>query len=396
MADSADTVRRMVRRALLAAVALVLLACGGGADDDVAAPTTTSTAPTTTSTTERPTTTTTRPYESRVYDRANAWLCRPGNNEVCDTDLDTTVVRADGSKEVRPFTPAVDAPVDCFYVYPTVSNDPGMNSDRIESREERNVVRQQAARFQSVCTVYAPIYRQFTQTELAQWFTGVDAVGTGRNVAYTDVLDAWRHYVQHDNEGRGVILLGHSQGAMHLQRLLREEIDPDPDQRDLIVSAMLLGTSVYENELSHFDPCEAVFDTGCIISYSSFRDTAPPTETSLFGAPSRDGEPPICVNPAAMAGGAGLLDPYLSSFDPGVSVSTPFTTLPGLVSGECVERDGYRYMALTLHPDPGPRVDDIRGDVRPDWGMHAVDVNVALGDLVRVARGQASRYLAEH
>src|SRR5688500_14704099 len=115
----------MVRRALLAAVALVLLACGGGADDDVAVPTTTTAAPATTSTTERPTTTTTRPYESRVYDRASAWLCRPGNNDVCDTDLDTTVVRADGTKEVRPFAPAVDAPVDCFYVYPTVSNDPG-------------------------------------------------------------------------------------------------------------------------------------------------------------------------------------------------------------------------------------------------------------------------------
>ena len=63
------------------------------------------------------------------------WLCRPGRNDACAVDLNATVVNADGSTSVETFTRANEPAVDCFYVYPTVSNDPGVNSDMTPNAE---------------------------------------------------------------------------------------------------------------------------------------------------------------------------------------------------------------------------------------------------------------------
>ena len=58
------------------------------------------------------------------------------------------------------------------------------------------------------------------------------------------MLGAWREYLARDNRGRGVVLIGHSQGTRMLRRLIREEIDPSPAARGRLVSAMLLGGNV--------------------------------------------------------------------------------------------------------------------------------------------------------
>jgi hypothetical protein len=72
----------------------------------------------------------------------------------------------DGRRTPAPFRPAADPAVDCFYVYPTVSNDGGMFSDLSPGPEERRTVLVQAARFRSVCRVFAPNYRQVTMMGL--------------------------------------------------------------------------------------------------------------------------------------------------------------------------------------------------------------------------------------
>ena len=75
----------------------------------------------------------------------------------------------------------------------------------------------------------------------------------------------------------------------------------------------------------------------------------------------------------------------------GVEITTPFVTLPDFVDAECAEHDGFVYLAITVNGDPAdPRIDDIGGDLTPEWGMHLVDVNVAMGDLVAIASSQAS------
>jgi len=58
------------------------------------------------------------------YSDDKAWLCRPGRKgDACDIDLTTTVVAADGTTTREAFAPDPKAPIDCFYVYPTISTD---------------------------------------------------------------------------------------------------------------------------------------------------------------------------------------------------------------------------------------------------------------------------------
>ena len=113
------------------------------------------------------------------YSKPEAWLCFPGKaGDACAIDMSTTVVKADGSTSVEAFRPDPRAPVDCFYVYPTVSTDPGVNSDMTANAEELNVVRQQLARFGSKCRIYAPLYRQFTLTALRGAITRITALSS--------------------------------------------------------------------------------------------------------------------------------------------------------------------------------------------------------------------------
>ena len=81
------------------------------------------------------------------YAKNETWLCRPGAQDACAVDLTTTIVAADGTLTREAFTPNVNPAIDCFYVYPTVSLDPGGNSDMTPGPEERNVIRAQFARF---------------------------------------------------------------------------------------------------------------------------------------------------------------------------------------------------------------------------------------------------------
>ena len=96
-------------------------------------------------------------------------------------------------------------------------------------------------------------------------------------------------------------------------------------------------------------------------------------------------------------------DPPAAAADPwvdpsrGVTITTPFVTLPDFVEAECAEHNGFSYLAITVQGEPAdPRIDDIGGDLTPEWGLHLVDANVAMGDLVALARSQAHAYRARH
>ena len=250
---------------------------------------------------------------SEVYADPASWLCRPDTtDDVCDQDLDLTVVEADGTTSVEAFEPVEDAPVDCFYVYPTISRDETTNSDMDASPEEEGFAAlNQVARLAETCRVFAPIYRQTTLTALSGAVSGGGGLpAEAGEMAYGDVLDAWEHYLATDNEGRGVILVGHSQGSAHLSRLVAEEIDPSPEVRDRLVAAYLAGwgVDVPAGEVvgGSFDEvplCEANDQVGCVASWASFRTTAPPPDGAFFGRSRSSGEPAACTNPADLAGG---------------------------------------------------------------------------------------------
>ena len=92
------------------------------------------------------------------------WLCRPGlKPDPCRPGLTTTVFSPGGTKlrVTRPRA-ARPRPVDCFYVYPTVSDVPGPHAPLRIDPELRSVALYQAARYSQYCRVYAPVYRQLS------------------------------------------------------------------------------------------------------------------------------------------------------------------------------------------------------------------------------------------
>jgi len=177
-------------------------------------------APTTNAPTTLPAATTTfPPYTSAVYSDPSAWLCRPETVDVCDEPMPVTEVAPDGTLTARPYTVAADPPLDCFYVYPTISTDQTFNSDfDVSNGGEAAAAQRQVASFNQLCTVYAPIYRSVT---LAGLFGSVPGnFVSGWRAAYEDVRDAWKSYLANDNHRRPVVIIAHSQGSFHVTTLL--------------------------------------------------------------------------------------------------------------------------------------------------------------------------------
>jgi Protein of unknown function (DUF3089) len=356
------------------------------------------------------------------YSIGDNWLCRPGRQDSCAVDISSTVISTDGKLTIESWSSNPNAPIDCFYVYPTVSDQPTPNADMTLDFTEKRVVRAQLQRFGSQCRLFAPLYRQVTLMALRALITG-NVLNADRALAYNDVADAWHYYLEHDNHGRGVILIGHSQGSNVLIKLIRNEIDGQPVQSRMI-SALLLGATVpvprgkdVGGAFQHVPLCHSASQTGCVIAYAAFRAGAPPPDNSFFARVKEEAMMAACTNPAALGGGSGELHSYLPAVrsghiadvsgeprpwvTPEQTIITPFVSLPGMLTAECVSNQHGSYLAVTVHADPaGPRVSDIPGDVvingqvLPEWGLHLIDVHLAMGNLVDIVRQQSKAYLA--
>jgi hypothetical protein len=355
------------------------------------------------------------------YSNPDVWLCRPGRSDACSAPQDATKVAVDGALTREAFHAAKNPPIDCFYVYPTVSNESTGNSDLTITVAEKNVVNAQFARFAAKCRVFAPMYRQVTLTALRALIAG-KPMDVDRDLGYGDILAAWNYYLEHDNKGRGVVLVGHSQGSGVLTRLIKEQIDGKPVQAKMI-SAILMGTSLpvpkgaeVGGAFMHIPVCRSNAQLGCVIAFASFRATSPPPANSRFGK-APDGQQAVCANPAALAGGSGPLDAYMSVnriataidspdpypwTNPPKHIDTAFVKVPGLLTAECVTDEHGSYLAVTLHPTQGAvRANEISGDVRvngqvlEDWGLHLIDANLNMGNLVAIVADESKAYLAK-
>jgi hypothetical protein len=345
------------------------------------------------------------------------WLCRPGlAANPCTPGLATTSISPTGaalgtSTAARTKNPKID----CFYVYPTVSDQKAIQATRAIDPEERSIALYQAARYSGECRVYAPMYRQITLRGLLQ----PKAVTTKmRTTAYADVRDAWREYLKKDNKGRGVVFISHSQGTFVLRQLLAKEVDPKPAVRSRVVSAILLGGNVLVKkgkgvggDFQHLAACRSASQLGCVIAFSTFN--AVPPKGAVFGVagsgralvPGQDtkGTEVLCTNPAALGGGSAALTSIYPSapFAPGTTIGA-LTTQVGLPT-PIIATPWVQARAFTARcsREGGANVLRITGEAGapllkalPDatWGLHLVDANIALGDLVGLVHGQAARY----
>jgi Protein of unknown function (DUF3089) len=352
------------------------------------------------------------PAPARAQESSSTvWLCRPGlDNNPCETDLTATVVRLDGTQKVERAKRAKRQPIDCFYVYPSVSAQRTVNANLNVDPELTAVAEAQAARFSQVCRVFAPVYPQITVPATAAGAQTAEA----RDMAYAGVLSAWRDYLARDNKGRGVVFIGHSQGAGMLTQLLSSEIDRNPKLRRRLVSALLLGGNVTVavgrdsgGDFQNIRACRRRDQTRCVVAYSTFDEPPPPN--SLFGrvgggVSARTGEGAglevLCVNPAAPGGGTGALEPYRRTTpNPGPigvltgqvpTAPTPWVRYPRLYIAECESANGAAWLQVTDVARPtDPRVRFQNPVLGPTWGLHLADVSIALGNLVDLVRSQA-------
>jgi hypothetical protein len=345
---------------------------------------------------------------------STVWLCRPDMaKNPCESDLTATVLQADGKQKVERAKPAKRPPVDCFYVYPSVSTQPTVNANLDVAPELTAVAEAQASRFSQTCRVFAPVYRQLTVVATA---SAGGQSPDARAIAYDGVLAAWREYLARDNKGRGVVFIGHSQGAGMLTQLLSSEIDPNPKLRRRLVSALLLGGNVTVaagrdsgGDFQNIRACRRRDQTGCVVAYSTFAQPPPPN--SLFGrvggggsarAGDATGLEVLCVNPVAPGGGFGALETYRRTTaipgpigavaGPPPSAPTPWVRYPRLYSAECQTADGASWLQVTDNGPADQRVRFPQPVLGPTWGLHLADVTIALGDLVGLVRSQARAY----
>jgi hypothetical protein len=345
------------------------------------------------------------------------WLCRPGiADNPCIGDQTTTYYSPDGSSRVGQPAVTKKPKIDCFYVYPTVSNQPTPNATQTPDPEVRSIAKYQAQRFSTRCRVFAPLYREVTAAGVAAASNTHDTAPY--ETAYTDVREAWRAYLRKDNRGRGFVLIGHSQGSRMLRALIRSEIDGRPKVRRRLVSAIIPGANATVADFRHVPACRNRKQTGCVISYSTFNETPPDnarfgrTDTdpvgNALGLPAGEGLRVLCVNPAKLAGTAGRLQSLSPSepFAPGViaalmfklyggpppSADTPWLQPQDHYTARCETSNGANVLMLS------PVADARRLEPSPDdtWGTHIVDVNIALGNLTTIVGAQSRAWQRKH
>jgi hypothetical protein len=337
------------------------------------------------------------------------WLCKPGQSpDPCTPGMSTTVYSPTLQPLRTTHPKAAKKPAfDCFYVYPTVSDQSTTLANRHVDPEERSIALYQAARYSQVCRVYAPMYRQVTVPALD---SGTAETPAQLKTPVGDVEAAFKSYLKNDNDGRPFVLIGHSQGSFVLEQLISHLIDNNAQLRSQMLSAILMGGNVLVKKgtgvggtFKHVRACRSDTQLGCVIAFSSFDQPVP--ADSLFGRSPVAGDRVLCTNPAALGGGSAVVDPIFPSapFAPGTLIAagisllgitqphptTVWTEEPGAYSAQCISSQGAS--VLQVAPLGGAQTPVPSPD--PTWGLHLLDANVELGNLLSVVRHEAAAYV---
>lgn len=319
------------------------------------------------------------------YADESLWLCKPGISQDRCLELDqaTTWIMGDESQVVYEHEVAEDPQFDCFYVYPTVDlrEEPGNMEDLSDDTLMLRPLYNQAARFTSLCRVFAPRYRQMTIGSF-----GAPDEQRYFDIAYSDVEAAFRQYLQ-DNPRRNFVLMGHSQGSFMLIELLRRWIDRDAALRRRLVSALVIGAyGALDNPPRYYNLqlCERAGDNGCIVAYNTIArgGVAPGPEPSA---------PWPCTDPTALGGKPGILANTIYNraegipFPPGVE--TDWIAYPEFYVGACEPQGQF---AIAVREGRNAPVPPLVVELFLGGTLHQADYNYAMGDLLRIVEAQGA------
>ncbi|MFL0801964.1 MAG: DUF3089 domain-containing protein [Agarilytica sp.] len=201
------------------------------------------------------------------------------------------------------FQPQGGAPADVFFIHPTgyLAGQSWTYSMEKESGTEENthwMMANQASAYNGCCNVYAPRYRQaLFFAFLAREKTRAEIL----DVAYQDVEQAFKYYLEHYNNGRPFVIASHSQGSVHAVSLIQKVIDGTPLAKQM-VAAYAIGAQIKNISISGMqdvDVCESDADLNCMIHWDTYSDSA--IDRNFSKRADR-----VCVNPLSWRVNGGL------------------------------------------------------------------------------------------
>lgn len=188
--------------------------------------------------------------------------------------------KQDPSDSIPPFLRKEerDSSVDVFFLYPTSLTDPklegvtwnaAINDAALNAKTDYSSILYQASIFNGSCRVFAPRYRQ---AHIYSFFSTDTAKNNAALAfAYEDVKAAFLYYLQHYNNGRPIILAGHSQGTVHAAHLLKDFFE-NTSPANKLVAAYLTGMGIPQNYFSSIPICDSANQTNCFVSWRTFRE----------------------------------------------------------------------------------------------------------------------------
>lgn len=316
--------------------------------------------------------------EENAYQDPALWYSRPGIGVSDPARWQPAYFDQSGDAADQTETAPAEAPdapdFAVFFVHPTsyLSRD-NWNApigDKDAEDIARIYVRGMASPFNAASEIWAPRYRQAT---MGAFLTDAPEAEQALDAAYADVLEAFRYFVDSVGADTPIVLAGHSQGSLHLLRLLREEVNETP-LADRLVAAYAIGWPIsVEHDLPALGlaACATPAQTGCLISWSSFAEPADPSSVIETYAASTgfDGQPRgsstiLCTNPlTGTFGGEAEASANLGTLVPDDSMSNG-QLVPAAVPARCGPR------GLLLIGDPP----ELGSYVLPGNNYHVYDI----------------------
>jgi hypothetical protein len=295
------------------------------------------------------------PPDRAAYARPEMWIARP------DKPGNPALWTPPG------YQPAAKPEAAVFFVHPTSFLDTKIWNAPLDNADANNraalFLRGQASAFNSVGAIWAPRYRQAT---FGAFLTSKASAQQALDFAYRDVLAAFDQFVTEAGD-RPIILAGHSQGALHLSRLLVDRVAGKQIAKR-IVAAYVVGWPVSitaDLPAMGLPACTGPDQAGCILSWQSFSEPADPAlivdtfdATTGFTGQPRAGTPMVCTNPlTGTPGSAAPASANLGTLIPEMSFQSA-QLVTGRVSARCEGRG-----VLTIGNDP------------PDFGQYVLPGN---------------------
>ncbi|UAB79494.1 DUF3089 domain-containing protein [Erythrobacter sp. SCSIO 43205] len=301
------------------------------------------------------------PLQENAYQDPAMWYSRPGigvNDPARWQPALAEVSAGEGSEKAttsRPVDPqseelGVSGEVPdfaVFFVHPTSYRGTDNWNAPIGDQEAEDIariyIRGMASPFNAAQEIWAPRYRQAT---LGAFLTTAPEAEKALDAAYADVLEAFRFFLDSVDEETPIVLVGHSQGSLHLLRLLREEVK-DSEYASRVVASYAIGWPIsVEHDLPALGvpACATPSQTGCILSWSSYAEPADPSAvidtyaaSTGFDGQLRGDSQILCTNPlTGKFGGEAEAQANLGTLVPDDTMANG-ELVPGAVPARCVD-----------------------------------------------------------